>query len=88
MHTNKFLIGGLIGVHVSSIVNEVAKTILSQFIFLYGKILNAQKRKSKSTNKIKLSKQKATKATIFCAQKLLRGRKLVILRFLKKLKLS
>ena len=44
--------------------------------------------KSKRTNKTKLSEQKTTKATIFRAQKLLRGEKLVILRFSKKLKLS
>ena len=34
MHANKFSIGGLIGVHVSSIVDEFVKTISSQFIFL------------------------------------------------------
>ena len=30
----KFLIGGLIGVHVSSIVNEVISAISNQFFFL------------------------------------------------------
>ena len=64
----------------SSIVNEVIKTILSQLTFFT--------KKSKPTNKTKLSEQETTKATIFRAQKLLRGRKLVILRFIKKLKLS
>ena len=44
--------------------------------------------KSKLTNKTKLSEQSTTKATIFDPQKLLRGGKLVILRFLKKIKLS
>ena len=44
--------------------------------------------KTKPTNKTKLSEQKTTQATIFCAEKLLRGGKFVILRFLKKLKLS
>ena len=39
--------------------------------------------KSKPTNKTKLSEQKTTKATIFCTQKLLRERKMVVLRFLK-----
>ena len=42
MCTNKFSIGGLIGVHVSNIVNDVIRTIL---IFFYEKILNVQKRK-------------------------------------------
>ena len=47
MCANKFLIGGLIGVHVSSIVNEGTKTNSSQFnFFLLKKSLNAQKRKS------------------------------------------
>ena len=35
----------------------------------------------KPTNQIKLSEQKTTKATIFCAEKLLRGEKLFVLRF-------
>ena len=42
MCTNKFSIGGLIGVQVSNIVNDVIRTIS---IFFYEKILNAQKRK-------------------------------------------
>ena len=37
--------------------------------------------KPKPTNKTKTSEQKTTKATFFRAQKLLRGGKLVILRF-------
>ena len=44
--------------------------------------------KLKPTNKTDTSKQKTTKTTVFCEQKLLRGGKLFILRFLKKLKLS
>ena len=32
--TNRFSIGGLIGVHVSSIVFEVIRTVSSQFFFL------------------------------------------------------
>ena len=43
MRTNKFSIGGLIGVHVSNIVNDVIRTI--SIFFFYEKILNAQKRK-------------------------------------------
>ena len=90
MRTNKFLIGGLIGVHVSSIVNEFIKTILSQFILFLRKNFKRTKTQIKlsPTNKTKLSEQKKTKATIFCVQQLLRGGKLVILRLLKKLKLS
>ena len=55
--------------------------LLRQFqaylFFLYKKILNAQKCKSskKPTSKTKTSKQKTTKATVFHAQKLLRGGK-------------
>ena len=40
--------------------------------------------KPKPTNKTKLNEQKTTKATIFCAEKLLRGGKLFLLHFLKK----
>ena len=44
MRTNKFFIGGLRGVLVSSIVNEVIGTISSLlFFFFYGKILSAKK---------------------------------------------
>ena len=79
MRTNKFLIDGLIGVHVSSIVHEVIRTIsiFLQKIFKRTKTLT----KPKPTNKIKLSKQKGTKAIIIRAQKRLRGRKLFVLRF-------
>ena len=69
-------------VHVSSIVNEVIKTIS---IFL-RKILNAQKRKS---NQNQLTKQKQVnekqqRQRFFCAKNLLRWGKLFILHFLKK----
>ena len=52
-------------------------------LFFYEKILNAQKRNSSQNQltKKKLSKQKTTKATIFRAEKLLRGETLFILRF-------
>ena len=43
MCTDKFSIGRLIKVHVSSIVNEAIKTISSQFFFFYEKILSVQK---------------------------------------------
>ena len=55
MRTNKSSIGGLIGVLVSSTVNEVIGTISSLFSFFYERILNAQKRKS---NQNQLTKQK------------------------------
>ena len=88
MRKNKFSIGWLIGVHVSSTVNEVIKTILSQFFFLRKNFKRTKTQiKSKPTNKTKLSKQKTTKATSFCAQKLLTGGKLVILHFLKKIEI-
>ena len=82
INVKKFSIGGLIGVQVSSTVNEVIRTILRLLFFFYGNILNAQKRKSsqKIPNK-KTSAQKTIKATIFCVQKLLAGGKLFILRF-------
>ena len=43
--------------------------------------------KPRPTNKTKISKQKATKAARFCAQNILRGEKLFILRFLKKIEI-
>ena len=39
--------------------------------------------KQKPTNKIKTSEQKIAKATVFCAQKLLRGEESLVFRFLK-----
>ena len=44
--------------------------------------------KQKPISKTKLGKQKATKTTIFCAEKLLRGGKLVILHFLKNIEIA
>ena len=46
MCTNKFLIGGLIRVDVSSIVNKVIRTISSLFIFFLRKYFERKKRKS------------------------------------------
>ena len=43
--------------------------------------------KQKPTNKTKTSKQKTAKATVFRAQNILRGVKLFILHFLKKIKI-
>ena len=76
MRTNKFSIGRLIDVDASSIVNEIIRTIL---IFLQKNFERTKTQiKQKSTNK-------TIKATIFHAEKLLRGEKLFILSFLKKL---
>ena len=57
MHTNKFSIGGLIGVHVSSIVNEAIRTNSGQFKIFLRAIFATQKtqNKQKPTNKLKLS---------------------------------
>ena len=41
--TNKFLIGGLIGVDVSSIAYEAVRITSSLFIFVYEKILSVKK---------------------------------------------
>ena len=83
---NKFSIGGLKGVHFSrytsggyTSVFEVIRTISSLFFLFFFFFLQKNfKRtkmqiKPKPTNKTKTSKQKTTEATIFCAQKLLRG---------------
>ena len=75
----------MIGVHVSSVVNEIIKTIS---IFLRKNLeLTKTQIKLKPTNKTKTSEQKATKATVFGAQKLLRGGKLFVLLFLKKIEI-
>ena len=57
--------------NVSSIVNEVIGTISSLFIFVLRKNFNHTKtsHKRKPIDKTKLSKQKTTKATIFCVHK-------------------
>ena len=53
------------------------------YFFFYEKILNAQKHATskKPTNKTKLSKQKATKATFFRTHKNSKRGKLFVLRF-------
>ena len=75
---NKFAIGSLRWLYASSIVNESIKTIPSQFIFFKR---TKTQIKPKPTNKTKLNEQKTTKATAFCAEKILRRRNVVILRF-------
>ena len=53
MCTDKFSIGELIGVHVSGIVNELIRTISSQFSFFFffcKKILSVQKAPKPKTN--------------------------------------
>ena len=60
-----------------------------QFQFFLRKYFERTKTqiKPKPTNKTKTSEQKTTKGTIFNAQKLLRGRKLSILSFFKKIEI-
>ena len=58
MRTNKFAIGGLIGVHVNRIVNDTIRTISMQsfFFFFMEKLWaqkNTHKKKLTSENKIK-----------------------------------
>ena len=55
--TNRFSIGGLIGVHVSSIVFEVIRTVSSKFFF-YENILRAQKAQKHVTSENQPTKQK------------------------------
>ena len=84
MCRNKFWIGGLIGVHVSSIVNEVIRTILSLFIFFYRKILSAQKLKSNQNQQTKQKQaNKKQQKQRFSVQKNLTG-KIGYFAFLKK----
>ena len=84
VRANKFSIGRLRVVHISSIVNEVIRIMSTQFLFLQKNLeLTKPQIKPKPTNRTKISQQKITKATIFCAQKLLKGRKSFVLRFLK-----
>ena len=70
-------------------VYKVIRTISSQFIFFLRKDFKRTKTqiKPKPTNKTKTSKQKTIKAIFFCAQKVLRGGEVVILRFLKKIEI-
>ena len=58
-------------------VTEAIKTISKLFTFsFYINRFHTQKNthKQKQTNKTKISEQKTTKAAVFCAQRLLRGR--------------
>ena len=61
-------------IEVSIIVILVIKAILSLFFLFLRKDFEPKKTyiKSKPTSKAKASEQKTTKATFFCAQKLLR----------------
>ena len=72
--------------HHSSKVFEVIRTISSLFIYLFFFLRKDFKRtktrhKQKPTNKTKLSKQKATKATFFRTHKNSKRGKLFVLRF-------
>ena len=66
---------------VSSIVNEVIRTILDLLNFFYEKKITKTQIKPKQTSKTKISEHETTKATAFCTRKLLRGGKLFILHF-------
>ena len=75
---------GLILNSNSNIVNEVISTISSLFIHLLffsrkGFKHTKTQIKQRSTNKTKISEQKTTEVTIFCARKLQRGVKSFIL---------
>ena len=54
----------------------------------HGKCVKVGRAEQKPTNKTKASEQKTTKATVYRAQKLLRGGKSFALSFLQKWKLS
>ena len=66
--------------------SSIVKRLLGQFqsgLFIYFSLrkdfeCTKTQIKPKLTNKTKTSEQKTTKATVFCAQKLLRGGKLAI----------
>ena len=83
MRASKFSMGGLIGVHISSVVNKVIRKMTFFFLRINLERIKTQI-EPKPTNKIKLSEQRTTKATFFRAEKPLRERKLFILRFLKR----
>ena len=59
--TNRFSIGGLIGVHVSSIVFEVIRTVSSQFFFTKR---FCEHKKHKNTSQVKTNQQNKNKRTL------------------------
>ena len=73
----------------SSVVYDAIRTISNQSFFLLQQNLEHKKKHSQAkTNQQNKSKQtKTTKATIFCAEKLLRGWKSFVLCFLKKIEI-
>ena len=76
----------MIGVYVSSMLYDVIRTISS--LFFLKTILNTQKhltRKNQLTKQTQASTEQ--NATIFCAQKLLRGGISITLHFLKKIEI-
>ena len=78
MCTNKFLIGGLRGVHDSNIVNWGYGDNFEPVYFFFFLRKDSARTKTltnkKPTNKTKISEQKTTKVILFCAHKLLRGK--------------
>ena len=68
-------IGGLRVVYISSIVNEVIETI--SFFFARNFCNTKTRHKQKPASKTKASKQKTTKATILCTQKLYKREEII-----------
>ena len=71
MRTIKFSIDGLIGVRVSSIVNEAIRAISRQFFFLLLEDFERTKTQINQNQpvKTKINEQNTTKATVLCAHK-------------------
>ena len=76
MRGTKLSIGGLKGVHVSSIVDWGYEDNFRPVYFFFSRKDSARIKtlaNKKLINKTKISEQKTTKATIFCKHKLVRG---------------
>ena len=70
MRTNKFSISRLRGVHVSSNINEVIRTILNLFIILFfTRRFHTHKKRKKKNKKRKKRKKKHKKNKNYKAQK-------------------
>ena len=71
MRKIKFSIDGLIGVRVSSIVNEAIRAISRQFFFLLLEDFERTKTQINQNQpiKTKINEKNTTKATVLCAHK-------------------
>ena len=95
MTTNKnkyvqiVLSGGWIGVHASSIINEVIRTISDLLTFLLRKNLECTKMqiKPKTTNKTKNKRTKSNKGNKFLHTKTSKRGEIVYFAFLKKIEI-